>query len=238
MIIINIILDYVYRINYGNAWWWEKYLLKHSLIKLIVHDVVKLLYYNTWFSIFSFVLLFFATQWTNTNQVFKHVLSCLLNVINIMHFEIGKLHFVKQRKVLANVIKTQKFINETHPQESLFEWSYMLEANNFIEKGLTVWYDFLETYFIEYLQAVPSKTTSRKACKFCIVYISYFCQQLRWLRGQNMMCIDEKKLHLIFWLQFYWKGIKPSLNYSVKSFNFSMWCRLYPPCQFVYGIQR
>ena len=38
-----------------------------------------------------------------------------------MHFEIGKLHFVKQRKVLANVIKTQKFINETHPQESLFE---------------------------------------------------------------------------------------------------------------------
>ena len=38
-----------------------------------------------------------------------------------MHFEIGKLHFVKQIKVLANVIKTQKFINETHAQESLFE---------------------------------------------------------------------------------------------------------------------
>ena len=38
---------------------------------------------------FSFTQLFFATQWTNRNQVFsvfEHVLSRLLNVINITNF--------------------------------------------------------------------------------------------------------------------------------------------------------
>ena len=39
--------------------------------------------------IFSFTQLFFATQWTNRNQVFsifEHVLSRLSNVMNIMNF--------------------------------------------------------------------------------------------------------------------------------------------------------
>ena len=43
--------------------------------------------------------LFFAIQWTNRNQVlyiFEHVLSWLLNVMNIMSFGSGKLYFAKQ----------------------------------------------------------------------------------------------------------------------------------------------
>ena len=43
--------------------------------------------------------LFFAIQWTNRNQVlyiFEHVLSWLLNVMNIMSFASGKLYFAKQ----------------------------------------------------------------------------------------------------------------------------------------------
>ena len=53
--------------------------------------------------IFSFTQLFFATQWTNRNQVFsifEHVLSRISNVMNIMDFAFGKFYFVKKRTQL------------------------------------------------------------------------------------------------------------------------------------------
>ena len=49
---------------------------------------------DNYFCVFSFILLLFVTHWTNKNQVFsifEEVLSQLLNVINIMNFEFGKL---------------------------------------------------------------------------------------------------------------------------------------------------
>ena len=73
------------------------------------------------FWVFSFVLLFFATQWSNRNQVFfifEHEF-CSSN------FEIGK--FPQTFK------KTHR---ETPVQESLFQWSYMLEVYHFTEKSL------------------------------------------------------------------------------------------------------
>ena len=39
---------------------------------------------------------------------------------------------------------------------------------------------------------VPSEIRSAKACKFCIVCINYFCQQAKWLKGRNKMCIDAE----------------------------------------------
>ena len=45
-------------------------------------------------------LLICATQWTNRNQMFsilEHVLSQVLNVINIMNFAFGKLHFLVRK---------------------------------------------------------------------------------------------------------------------------------------------
>ena len=45
-----------------------------------------------------------------------------------------------------------------------------------------VLHNFLETYFIEYLWIVPSKTKSTKACKLYIVSLNYFSQQAKWLR--------------------------------------------------------
>ena len=45
-----------------------------------------------------------------------------------------------------------------------------------------VLHNFLETYFIEYLWIVPSKTKSTKACKLYIVSLNHFSQQAKWLR--------------------------------------------------------
>ena len=56
--------------------------------------------------VFSFVLLFFATQWTNRNEffsIFEHVLSRLSNVMNTMNLVTGKLYFTKQTKALSNI---------------------------------------------------------------------------------------------------------------------------------------
>ena len=44
---------------------------------------------------------------------------------------------------------------------------------------------------------VLSETKSTRACKLCIVCINYFSQQVRWLRGRNKMCINEKKLRFL-----------------------------------------
>ena len=56
---------------------------------------------------------------------------------------------------------------------------------------------------------VPSETTSMKACKLCIVSINYFSKQARWLKVQNKMCIDEKKLRFIL-SDYSFKGRKSS----------------------------
>ena len=56
--------------------------------------------------------------------------------------------------------------------------------------------------------------------------------------GRNKMCIGGKKLCYFIYLQFYKKGIKANLNYSAKSYNFSMQCELCLRRQSVCGMQR
>ena len=56
--------------------------------------------------------------------------------------------------------------------------------------------------------------------------------------GVNKMCICGKKLFYFIWLWIYSKEIKPDLNYSVKSYNFSMRCGLHLSSQSASGLQR
>ena len=60
-----------------------------------------------------------------------------------------------------------------------------------------------------------------------IMHVLHNSQRATRLKGQNKMCICGKKLLYFIWLWIYSKGIKPDLNYSVKSYNFSMRCGLF-----------
>ena len=79
-----------------------KHLRLITMFQQILQTFSELLFYRArpddCFWIFSYVLLFFASQWTKRDQVFsifENVLSRLSNVMNIINFATGKLYFAK-----------------------------------------------------------------------------------------------------------------------------------------------
>ena len=125
--------------------------------------------------------------------------------------------------------RSQTFFTRKHLYKSLFFNEVTRQKPTTLLKRylILVSHNFLETYFIDYLQMVPSETTS--TCKLCIVCKGYSSQQARWPGERYKKSIDEKKLRFIL-SGYSLKGVIPDLNYSVKSFNFSMMQRrLYLP---------
>ena len=101
---------------------------------------------------------FFVMQWTNRNQVFstfEHVLSCLLNVMNI--------------RCSQTFVKTHR---KTPVQESflinLHAWGLQLYWKETYEVSVIV-----RNLFHKILWLVPSEPTSTKLGKLCIVCINY-----------------------------------------------------------------
>ena len=144
---------------------------------------------------------FFATEWTNRNRIFsifEHVLWHLSNVMNVKNFywktivcetNEGTLKFLL--KLTGKHLYRSIFFTKLHGRSQQLYWKETYEFSIF----------FLETYFIEYLQKVPSETISTKTCKLCILCMSHFSQQTRWLMGyrQYVHWWKEKSFYFI-WL--------------------------------------
>ena len=69
---------------------------------------------------------------------------------------------------------------------------------------------------------IPPEMTSMKACKLCMVCMNSFSQQA--MKGKRQK-EEIKSALVLFYLNIILRlGNQPDLNYSVKSFNFSIRC--------------
>ena len=67
---------------------------------------------------------------------------------------------------------------------------------------------------------IPPEMTSMKACKLCMVCMNSFSQQA--MKGKRQKG-EIKSALVLFYLNIILRlGNQPDLNYSVKSFNFSI----------------